>query len=108
MSICVFLLQDHEGNSWRTELFSDHKQLTVCVDKSVYHYQHNHTKILIVSAVLVSRDPQRVPDVAMKGHPVHGYFSNFIDNKGYLMTFPLQLADVSSFCAPSCTDSAAD
>jgi len=31
----------------------------------------------------------------MKGHPVHGYFSNFIDDKGYLMTFPLQLSDVS-------------
>jgi len=31
----------------------------------------------------------------MKGHPVHGYFSNFIDDKGYLMTFPVQLADVS-------------
>jgi len=100
----VLLLQDHEGNSWKTELLGDQRQLTVSVDKSPYHYQHNRTKILIMSAILVSRDPQRAPDVAMKGHPVHGYFSNFIDGKGYLMTFPVQLAHVSTARAPTCTD----
>jgi len=80
------------------------KQLTLSVDKSVYHYQHNRTKILIMSAILVSRDPQRAPDVVMKGHPVHGYFSNFIEDKGYVMTFPVQLAQVSNSTAQSCTD----
>ena len=81
---------------WKTELQGDHKQLTVCVDKSVYHYQHNRTKILIFTAILLSRDPQRAADVAMKGHPVHGYFSNFIDDRGYLLTFPLHLTHVST------------
>jgi len=70
------------------------KQLTICLDKALYHYTHNRTKILVVAAILLSRDPPRAPDVAMKGHPVHGYFSNFIEDKGYLMTFPLQLAQV--------------
>jgi len=99
--------QDHEGNSWRTEIVGEHRQLTVSFDKSVYHYQHNRTKILIVSAILLSRDPQRAPDVAMKGHPLHAYFSNFIDDKGYLMTFPVQLAHASITCAPTCTSRAA-
>jgi len=48
-----------------------------------------------VSAILVSRDPHCSPDVAMRGHPVHAYFSNFIDDRaGYLMTFPVQLVQV--------------
>jgi len=77
-----------------SDVGSTGKQLTLCIDKCVYHYPHNRTKILILSAILASRDPQRGPDVAMKGHPVHGYFSNFIEDKGYFMTFPLQLAQV--------------
>jgi len=60
--------------------------------------------MLVVSAILVSRDPQRAPDVAMKGHPVHAYFSNFIDDSGYLMTFPVLLTSVSNTGALICTD----
>ena len=86
--------QDQEGNFWKIELVRDSKMLTILFDKGVHHFQNNKTKVVCLSAVLLSRDPQQIKDVHMNGYPIVGYFSNFTDDKGYLMTFPIQLFEV--------------
>ncbi len=88
--------QDQEGNYWKTDLCRDEKRLTLTFDKGVHHYPHNKTKLLCWSAILLSQDPERARDIDMNGDPCLGYFSNFIDDKGYLMTYPLEKVEVRS------------
>ena len=88
--------QDQEGNYWKTELLRDSRKMTVTFDKGVHHFPHNKTKLLCWSAMLISRDPERARDVEMEREPLVGYFSNFIDDKGYLMTFPIEVTEVSA------------
>ena len=86
---------DHEGNYWKADLDRDAHKLTVIFDKGVHHYQQNKTKLLCWSMTLLSRDPDRANDLDQCGDPVVGYFSNFIDEKGYRMSFPLEGIEVS-------------
>lgn len=90
----VEAFQDHEGNFWKTDVVRDAKKLTIVVDKGVHHFPNNKTKMVCWSVVLLSLDQQRAPDVNMTGFPVVGSFSNFTDDRGYLMTFPLLLTKV--------------
>ncbi len=87
--------QDHEGNYWKADLDRDARRLTIIFDKGVHHYQQNKTKLLCWSMTLLSRDPDRANDLDQSGEPVVGYFSNFIDEKGYRMAFPLETVEVS-------------
>ena len=88
------LFKDQDGNVWKAEVIRDTRWLTVSIDKGVHHFTNNRTRIVVWSAILLSRDQQRAADVYMKGNPIVGFFSNFIEDKGYLITFPIQLSDV--------------
>lgn len=81
--------QDHEGNYWKANYKRDSKIATVAFDKGVHHYPHSKTKLLCWSSILLAQDPNVAQDIDMTGKPIVGYFSNFIDEKGYLMTFPI-------------------
>ena len=87
--------QDHEGNYWKANYRRDSKMATVAFDKGVHHYPHSKTKLLCWSSILLAQDPNVAQDVDMAGKPIVGYFSNFIDEKGYLMTFPIDANQVS-------------
>ena len=88
--------QDHEGNYWKVELDKSQPQrVSMTLDKGVHHYPQNKTKLLCWSAMILSRDPTMIRDIEMNGDPMVGYFSNFIDDKGYIMTFPVEMAEVS-------------
>ena len=69
-------------------------RLTMLMTKGVHHYQHNRTQLLCWSASLLSKDPHAAPDVDMRGEPIVGYFSNFIEDKGYLINFPIERKEV--------------
>ena len=86
---------DHEGNYWKADIFPDARRLTVVFDKGVHHYQQNKTKLLCWNATLLSRDPDRASDLDMLGEPIVGYFSNFIDEKGFRMTWDVDMVEVS-------------
>ena len=88
---------DLEGNFWKVDLDRAHKRLTMVFDKGVHHFQQNKTKLLCWTCTLLSRDPDRANDIDMRMDPIVGYFSNFIDEKGYKFTFPIDLSEVSSF-----------
>ena len=97
--------QDHEGNFWRATVDREAGagRLTVNVDKGVHHYPHSRTKLLCCSATLLARDPADAPDVDATGAPLVGYFSNFIDEKGYLLSFPIKISRASNYkCACAC------
>lgn len=94
--------QDEEGNFWKADLKRDARILTVTFDKGVHHYPQNKTKLLCWSATLLSQDTNRAQDLEMDSEPLVGYFSNFIDDKGYVMTFPLELGEVSSMVKMCC------
>ena len=88
--------QDMEGNYWRVELKHDvQNRVTMVFDKGVHHFSQNKTKLLSWSGSLLSRDPTIARDIDMNGECLVGYFSNFIDEKGYMMSFPVELAEVS-------------
>ena len=86
--------QDHEGNYWKADIVRSEKSLTMMFDKGVHHYPHNKTKLLCWTATLLALDPHRAQDIDMSGEPVIGYFSNFIDDKGYMMPFPIEMPEV--------------
>ena len=87
--------QDQDGNYWKVELDrSQSQRVTMVLDKGVHHYPQNKTKLLCWSAMILSRDPTMIRDIEMNGDPICGYFSNFIDDKGYLMSFPLEMQEV--------------
>ncbi len=86
--------QDQEGNYWKATVDSNEKKLTLIFDKGVHHYQQNKTKLLCWTSTLLSRDPDRANDLDMSSEPIVGYFSNFIDEKGYRMPFPIDLSEV--------------
>ena len=88
--------QDTEGNFWKAEMYADARRLTVTFDKGVHHYQQNKTKLLCWSATLLSRDVDRANDLDMLGEPIVGYFSNFIDEKGFRMTWDVDMEEVSN------------
>jgi len=90
--------QDHEGNHWKVDVMRDVKRLTFSFDKAIHHFPNSRTKLLCWNATLCSNDPKRGPDMPMRGNPLQGCFSNLIDDKGYIMTFPLQLAQVFQLC----------
>ena len=90
----VEAFQDQEGNYWKASIDRNAKKLTLIFDKGVHHYQQNKTKLLCWTATLLSRDPDRANDLDMCGEPVVGYFSNFIDEKGYRLVFPVEIAEV--------------
>ena len=87
--------QDHEGNYWKVDLKRDAPvRATMLFDKGVHHFPQNKTKIVSFTATLLSRDPTVARDIEMNGDPLTGYFSNFIDEKGYIITFPVDIAEV--------------
>ena len=88
--------QDQEGNYWKADIERDSQRFVVVFDKGVHHYQQNKTKLLCWTATLLSRDPDRASDLDMARDPVVGYFSNFIDEKGYKMPFPVDVSEVGS------------
>lgn len=88
--------QDHEGNYWKLDFVRGAKYLTLTFDKGVHHYPHNKTKLLSWSVTLLSRDLHQAPDIDMRGDPQVGYFSNFIDDKGYMIPLPVPMAEVSA------------
>ena len=88
--------QDQEGNYWKVDLKRDVTQrCTMVFDKGVHHFPQNKTKLVCWTATLLSRDPTVARDIEMNGDPLVGYFSNFIDEKGYIITFPVDLNEVS-------------
>ncbi|KAK2177773.1 hypothetical protein NP493_580g01018 [Ridgeia piscesae] len=93
--------QDHEGNYWKANYRRDSKMATVAFDKGVHHYPHSKTKLLCWSSILLAQDPNVAQDVDMTGKPIVGYFSNFIDEKGYLMSFPID-ANQTNFLSAAC------
>ena len=88
------ILQDHEGNQWRAQVVRNSRCLTVSFDKAVHHFTNNRTRIAVWSAILLSRDPDRASDIAVKGNPVVGYFNNFIDEPGFMLSFPIEMTEV--------------
>lgn len=44
--------------------------------------------------VLLSRDPERTPDLDMTSEAMIGYFSNFIEERGFHMQFPIDKTEV--------------
>ena len=89
--------QDHEGNHWKMDLDRERKGLTLVFDKGVHHYPQNKTKLLCWTSTLLTQDPNRGQDMEMSGPATIGYFSNFIDDKGYLMSFAMESAEVSLY-----------
>ena len=89
--------QDHEQNYWKVEVCRPDtvtSRVTMTLDKGVHHYTHNKTKLLCWSAMILARDETQYRDIQMNGDPLCGYFSNFIDDKGYLMSFPMDITEV--------------
>lgn len=90
--------QDIEGNQWIVDLDHTAKgRLTLVFNKAHQQYPQNRTKVLCWAGTLLSRDPNAARDIEMNGDPNVGYFSNFIDEKGYLMTFPVDKVEVRKY-----------
>lgn len=87
---------DTDGNQWRLDIDRSAQRLTLTMSKGVHHYQHNRTQLLCWTASLISRDSNAAPDIDMRGDAIVGYFSNFIDDKGYLINFPVERKEVWS------------
>lgn len=87
--------QDHDGNYWKADIVRESRRLVMIFDKAVHHYQQNRTKLMCWTAQLLSRDMEKAPDIPMNGTPITGYFSNYIDERGYKMGFPLDTSEVS-------------
>ena len=88
--------QDQEGNTWRAAYQRDAKMATVTLDKSSGNYAHSKTKMVAATAALLAQDPEVAQDVDMSGMPLVAYFSNYLDERGHRMTFPLDSLQVNS------------
>ena len=86
--------QDHDGNHWKAEIDLESKRFAVTLDKAVHHFPQNITKLACWSATLLSRS-EAVEEMDMcADHAIVSYFSNSLDERGYIASFPIELAEV--------------
>ena len=96
------IFQDHYGNPWKIEFLRDaplesSNSTNLVFEKGVYHYQNNKSKLVCIQLLLMSQNLDLAQDISMSNPLLICYFSNSLDEKGYPISFPVNLQQVNNF-----------